>query len=137
MDKTTDAKQTQRGAEYLPFLERFSGPGIRMAVWPIQLWLSWEADVLDTAVPATTEWLVRRREGSKATYEALQRLCACKDANDAAKIQADWLQEETTRLEADFRSLSNAVLSWSQAAARTGHQAMQVEKEALSNLATQ
>lgn len=114
----------------LPPFSGFSGSAIRAAIWPIEFWLQWQADVLKVAAPATAEWMARRREGAEAALQALHRLCDCADVNDAARVQNEWVSDETKRIESDFRSLSDSVLFWPQAAAKAGRYVMQTERAA-------
>jgi hypothetical protein len=102
-------------ATFLPF-NGFNGEAVRLAVWPVELWLQWQADLLKSAGPALTDWMTRRREGTEAALHALERLCACEDLADVSKIQGEWIEEETRRLETDMRALAGAALIHARAA---------------------
>jgi len=86
----------------------FNGSTMRLALWPAQLWLQWQSDMLKSTAPAAAEWMSRRRDGAEAALEAIHRLCACESANDMARVQNEWMAEEAKRLESDFRSLAGA-----------------------------
>jgi hypothetical protein len=88
----------------------FNGEAMRFAVWPMELWLQWQADLLTSAAPAFADWMARRREGTEAALHALERLCACEDMADASRIQSEWIEGETKRLETDMRVLTGAAL---------------------------
>ena len=101
-----------------------NGSAMRMTLWPAELWLQWQSDMLKAAAPAAAEWMSRRRDGAEAALQAIQRLCACESANDVARIQNEWMAEEAKRLESDFRSLASAN-PWGAKAGRraTSHEA--------------
>lgn len=111
MDKQAKAAEGIQRSGF-PFFNGFNGQAMRVALWPMELWLQWQAYMLKAAAPVTAEWLARRREGAESAAEALQRLCACEDAEGAAKIQNDWISDETKRLESDLRCLGGSALIW-------------------------
>jgi hypothetical protein len=118
MDKQAKAREGgQRSIGEGPFFSGFNGQAMRMAFWPMELWLQWQSEVLKAAAPATAEWMERRREGTDAALRTFQRLCACEDANDAAKIQSEWVNDESQRLKSDLESLSSPALFWPQVGA--------------------
>lgn len=111
MDKRAKAPAgAEPSAGGLPFLKGFNGEAMRLAVWPVELWLQWQADVLKSAAPAMADWVARRRQGTEAALHALERLCACEDMADASRIQSEWIEEETKRLETDMRAFADAAL---------------------------
>lgn len=129
MEKQANAAEAaDSGMVSFPFLTGFNGSAMRMAVWPIEFWLRWQADLFQSAAPATADWMARRCEGSEFALQALQRLCACGDAQEAAKVQSDWVADETERLERDFRLMTSAVAFWPQASVRAGRQIAQIER---------
>ena len=75
-----------------PFFKGFNGQAMRLATWPIDFWLQWQADMLKAAAPATADWIARRCEGTEAALRALERLTACQDVEDASKIQGEWIE---------------------------------------------
>lgn len=105
----------------IPF-NGFTGPTMQMATWPIQMWLQWQAAIFKAATPAATDWMERRSEGSRATLLAVQQLCSCEDAAEIAKIQNQWMADESKRLEQDFRSLSNSLALWPKVVATANSQ---------------
>ncbi len=104
------AVATEQGVAGLPPFKGFNGEAMRLAVWPMELWLQWQADLLKSAAPALADWVARRREGTEAALHALERLCTCEDIADASKIQSEWIEGETKRLETDMRALTGAAL---------------------------
>jgi hypothetical protein len=97
-------------ASGLPLFKGFNPEAMRLAMWPVELWLQWQADMLRSAAPAMADWVARRREGTEAALHALERLCTCEDMADASKIQSEWIEEETKRLETDMRAFADAAL---------------------------
>lgn len=85
----------------------FNGSTARLMLWPLQTWLQLQSDALNTVAPAAAEWMNRRREGTAAAIEAIERLSKSKDVQEAAKVQSDWMKEETKRLEADVRAVTD------------------------------
>ncbi len=115
MDKQAETKASAERAEaQFPLLNGFNGQAMRLAVWPIELWLQWQADILKAAAPAAADWMTRRREGTAAALHALERLSACRDAKDASRIQSEWIEDETKRLETDMRALGGLSRLWSE-----------------------
>ncbi len=116
----------QKSAESItafPFLPEFNGAAMQWAVWPMQLWLQWQADMLKAVAPTATDWMTRRREGTEAALHALERLCACHNVGEASTVQKEWIEDETKRLESDIRALSNSTLLWSRESAKTSRPA--------------
>jgi hypothetical protein len=113
MDKQAQTMESLvRGLSGFPFANNFNGQAMRLAVWPMEIWLQWQADLLKAAAPAVTDWMTRRREGTEAALQALERLTACQDAKDASKIQTEWIEGETKRLESDMQSFFSPPLAW-------------------------
>lgn len=129
MDKQAKVAEGARQSGF-PFFNGFSGQAMRFALWPMEMWLQWQADVLKAAAPVTAEWLARRREGTESALGALQRLCACEDAEGAAKVQSDWVSSETKRLESDLRCLSGSALFWSRDAVKPAQQSRRPDQAA-------
>jgi hypothetical protein len=96
----------------LPYVYGFNNQAMRMSLWPIQLWLQWQTGMLKAAEQVTGEWMVRRREGAEAALHAVERLTACQDPKDAPAIQSEWIEQETKRLESDWRALGTPALFW-------------------------
>jgi hypothetical protein len=119
------AEGTGGGLAGFPF---FNWPAMRMAVWPMEIWLQWQAELLKVAGPATADWMTRRREGTESALRALERLCACQDPNDASKIQSEWIAEESKRLESDMRALSSPTLFPPRVAAQASRHAAQTKR---------
>ncbi len=119
----------ERAFAGFPFFKGFNGQAMRLAVWPIELWLQWQADMLKAAAPATAHWIARRREGTEAALHALERLIACEDVEDASKIQGEWIEGETKRLESDVRALSGQALLWSRETGKAARHAGQTARE--------
>lgn len=128
MDKQMPAPEAaSKGFAGVPFVTGFNGQAMRLAVWPMELWLQWQADLLKAVAPAAGDWMTRRREGTEAALLALARLTACQDAKEASKIQSEWVEGESKRLESDMRALSNPAFLWPRDSAKAGGQAAQAE----------
>ena len=107
MEKKPEATEPgERGFPFFGSFGSFNGQNMRWAIWPMEMWLNWQADMLKAAAPATADWLARRREGTEVAMRALERLCACHNAQDVSKIQSEWIEDETNRLQSDMRSFS-------------------------------
>jgi hypothetical protein len=106
-------RKTAEGTAGFPFLPGFNGGAVHWVVWPMQLWLQWQADVLKAMAPRTTDWMKRRREGTEAALRALEQLCACHNVAEASKVQNEWFEDEAKRLESDVRALSDSALLFS------------------------
>jgi hypothetical protein len=104
----------------------FSGTAARIMLWPIETWLQFQSETLNMVAPAAADWMTRRREGTAAAIDAIERLGKSKDAQEAAKVQSDWLKDETHRLEADVRAVADQAALFVRAmekASRSGAQA--------------
>jgi hypothetical protein len=85
----------------------FNGTATRLMLWPLETWLQLQLEALSVVAPAAADWMERRREGAAAAIDAIERLSASKDAQEAAKVQSDWMTAETQRLEADVRAAAD------------------------------
>ncbi len=85
-------------------------PGmLRMMTWPTEYWLRLQGDLLRATGPAISTWLDRRRDGTTAALDTLERLVACHDLTEAASVQQEWIEGAVSRLESDFRALTDNV----------------------------
>ena len=100
----------------------FNGDVARTMLWPIETWLRLQAEMLNAASPATADWVARRREGTADALNAIEKLCKCKDFQDASKVQTEWLKDESKRLEADLRALSDQTATFARAAQKAAQQ---------------
>jgi Phasin protein len=64
-------------------------------------------DHLDTMIQ---EWLNRRRQGTQAALEAAQKLCGCKDPNEASSVYGAWMTGSAERLADDARAFSERMM---------------------------
>jgi len=94
----------------------FNSHAVELAAWPMRVWLQWQAGVLNVAAPATADWFKRRREGTVAALHVLERLASCQDGLDASKVQREWIEDETQRLQEDWQAAVsvNQAFLWSQ-----------------------
>ena len=116
----------QQGVETMfAALPAFNGSAARMMLWPIEAWLHLQSEVLNAAAPAAAEWIDRRREGTAAALQTIEKLTRCKDAQEASQIQSEWMREETKRLEADVRALGDQTLLLTRAAEKASRQGAQ------------
>jgi|GEM_PF-2957912 hypothetical protein len=113
MERQSD--ESLAGSDFLP---GFNGAAMQWALWPMQFWLQWQANMLKAVAPTTAEWMERRRQGTEAALHALDRLCACHSAAEASKVQSEWLKDEAKRLETDMRAFGNSALRLSEEAAK-------------------
>ncbi|HXP76531.1 MAG TPA: hypothetical protein VN823_20500 [Stellaceae bacterium] len=123
-------QRSAEGTAGFPFLPGFSGATMQWAVWPMQLWLQWQADMLKAVAPTTTDWMKRRREGTEAALHAFEQLCACHNVAEASKVQNEWFEDEAKRLESDMRALSNSALLFSQETTKTSRAAAHTDRAA-------
>jgi hypothetical protein len=94
-------------ADVFSALPAFNGFAARIMLWPLETWLQLQSDALSMVAPATAEWMSRRREGTAAAIEAIERLSKSKDVQEATRVQSDWIKDESKRLEADMRALAD------------------------------
>ena len=85
----------------------FSGSATRIWLWPLEIWLQLQSDALSVVATATAEWMSRRREGTAAAIKAIESLSKSQDVQEAAKVQSEWMKDETKRLEADARAMAD------------------------------
>jgi hypothetical protein len=116
MDKPIENETAMRIFSQFPVLDGFNSQAAELAAWPMRIWLQWQAGVLNAAAPATADWFRRRCAGTEAALHALERLASCHDGLDASKVQREWLEEETQRLQEDWRALTNQAFQWSREA---------------------
>ncbi len=102
---------------------RFSGQTMQMAVRPVEVWLRWQAGMLEAAAPATVDWIARRHEGTEATLKAIERLGSCSDFAEMFEIQNNWIGDEMKRLQADMQALGEQASIWSREVAKAGQTA--------------
>ncbi len=127
---TRKTRSNGGGGEYgFTVFPGFNGQTMQTAVQPLEVWLRWQAGLLKTAAPAVVEWMERRREGTEAVCEALERLTGCEDVASATEVQREWAEGAVKRLEADFRALGGQVFSWPQNIAKSGRSAARTRKE--------
>lgn len=107
VERTVDAPSTQL-VDY--------GSIAQMMARPFEIWLRWQADMLKAAEPVTARWLERRREGTEAALEAIEKLAGCRDLSDAASIQRDWLDGTMKRWSSDIEALTSHTMALSQEA---------------------
>lgn len=88
----------------------------RVVTWPIEAWLRCQAGILKAAQPVTAGWIERRREGATAALETFERLVLCKDWEEAASIQRNWIEESMKRLDSDLHAFSDQALAIAQEA---------------------
>jgi hypothetical protein len=113
MEKTMDPMdRAGHSVHEFPFFNAFNSQAMRLACWPLEMWLQWQAGMLRAAAPAAAEWLARRREGTEAALAALEQLCACERAEEASRIQSQWLEDERKRLETDLRAWTGPAAFW-------------------------
>lgn len=132
MDKQSQPTEgIERMFAGLPFfsgLSGFNGQAMRMAVWPMEVWFQWQADMLKTAAPIAADWMARRREGVEAVLRALERLGGCQDVKEISRIQSEWIEDETRRLESDARAFGNPALLWPREVAKASRPAAPAER---------
>lgn len=97
--------------------------------WPLEQWFQFQADLFKIADPGFTDWLSRRREGTTAVLQTLQRLAGCSDFGEAMAIQSDWIDGAMKRLELDAQAIVEQTLALSQCATGATREAAQATTE--------
>jgi hypothetical protein len=128
--KTTAATaKVQHFADALPpplsDVLRLDGSITEMMTRPFEALLRWQGDLLKAVEPAAMGWLERRRDGTAAALDALQKLARCTDLADAAAIQRDWLDGALKRMSAEVTALTEQTMALSQEAAAVVRSAAQ------------
>lgn len=131
VERTADAANTQL-VDYGSIATQLVGYGTiaQMMARPFEIWLRWQADMLKAAEPVTTGWLERRREGTEAALEAIEKLAACRDLSEAASIHSDWLDGAMKRLNSDIEVLTEQAMAMSREAFTASRNATQTSSEA-------
>jgi len=133
--KSTKSEHPSRPLEtYLADLMRLDGSMTQMMTRPLEICLRWQADLLKAAEPLTADWLERRREGTNAALDALERLARCTDLAEAASIQRDWFDGATKRLNSDIGALTAQAVALSEEAVVATRNAAQSSAEAVASL---
>lgn len=115
--------------EQFPF---FDDSVARMMSWPVEAWLRCQAGMLKAAEPAATGWIERRRAAATAALDALERLAACRDLQEAASIQRGWLEESMKRFDSDLHALADQALALSQEAMSATQYAAQTSTDVVT-----
>ena len=102
---------------------------LQAAVWPLELLLRVQAELLKAAEPSLNGWLNRRREGATAALRALEKLTECRDLGGALSIQSEWVDGAVKRLDLDVQGITEHILAISQCALGTTQQATQTTSE--------
>jgi len=105
------------------------GQAVQLAVRPLEVWLRWQAGMLEAAAPATADWIARRHEATEATLNAIEKLGSCNDFAEMLETQSGWLEDEMNRLRADMQALSEQAFAWSREAAKAGQTAAEALQE--------
>ncbi len=116
MDKPTEHESAMWMFGQFPAFNGFNSQAIEWAVWPMRIWLQWQASVLNVAAPASVDWFRRRREGTESALHVLERLASSHDGLGASQVQREWIEEETQRLHEDWRAATNQAFLWSREA---------------------
>jgi hypothetical protein len=116
------ARSTQIFEKTFAAFPTFNSYAARMMLWPVQAWLHLQSDMLDAAAPAAAAWITRRRQGTAAALQALDKLSKCKDMKDASQVQSEWLADETKRIEADMRAVGDQTLALARAAEKVSRE---------------
>ena len=99
------------------------GQAMQMVVRPFEVWLRWQAGMLEAAAPATADWIARRHEATEATLKAIEKLGCCNDFAEMLETQNGWLEDEMNRLRADMQALGEQAFAWSREVAKAGQTA--------------
>jgi hypothetical protein len=116
MDTQTEHENAARMFAQFSGFNGFNGQAVELAAWPMRIWLQWQAGFLNAAAPATADWFRRRCAGTEAALHVLERLGSCRDGLDVSKVQREWIEEETQRLQEDWRALADQAFLWSREA---------------------
>lgn len=83
----------------------------RIVSGPLEAWLRCQAGILKAVQPATAGWIERRRAGTAATLDTIERLALCKDWEEAASIHRQWIEESMKRFDAELHAFSDHALA--------------------------
>lgn len=127
--KTSATSKVERIPDAAPvaFIDvlRLDGSITEMVARPFEVWLRWQSDLLKVAEPAAMSWLERRRDGTTAALDALQRLARCTDIAEAAAIQRDWVDGMLKRLTSEITAFTEQTVALSQEAVAVTRSATQ------------
>lgn len=110
---TDDGTGGKEAAAPFPFYDESI---TRIVGWPVEAWLRCQAGILKAAQPVTIGWIERRRAGATAALETFERLALCKDWEEAASIQRNWIEETMQRFDSDLHAFSEQALAIAQEA---------------------
>jgi hypothetical protein len=116
MDTPTEHESSAKMFAQFPGFNGFNAQAVELAAWPMRTWLQWQAAFLNAAAPTTADWFKRRCAGTEAALHVLGRLSSCRDGLDASKVQREWIEDETRRLQEDWRALTDQAFLWSREA---------------------
>jgi len=132
--KNPTAERPSRAPEtYMVDFMRFDVSVIEMIARPLQICLRLQADLIKAAQPLTADWLERRREGTDAALEVLEKLMRCTDLAEATAIQRDWFDATIRRLNSDIGALTAHLIVGSKETAAATRNVIQASSDAIAS----
>jgi Phasin protein len=99
--------------------------GAATAASPLEQWLTLQADLFRAAEPALLGWIERRCEAGGAALQSLNALAQCRDPNEVAALQSEWLSGALQRFERDFQAASEQMATLTQSVTSVAQRAAQ------------
>ena len=99
-----DTKHTESASQF-----PFSNPLSEIIANNAKLWFATHAEMRADADTLTHAWLDRRREDTRAMFEAIRKITACQNPMEMLQIQQDWLSGAFHRVTEDAAALNNSI----------------------------
>ena len=95
----------------------------RLFVWPFEMMLRLQANMVSAIRESTESWAERRQEAADDAVRSFERLIHCKDIGEAVTIQQEWLEGTIQRVSEDFSAFANQNAAISRDAASSAREA--------------
>lgn len=106
--------------------ERRLGPArapARLFVWPFEMMLRLQANMVNAMRESTGSWIGRRQEAADDAVETFERLIYCQDVGEALAIQQEWLEGTMRRVNDDIEGFAKQGAALSHEAASSAQEA--------------
>ena len=107
----------------------FGANAVRMASFPVEFWLRCQDAFLSAAAPMGEDWVKRRRAGTAAALDAVEKMRGCEDMASVARIQREWMEGAMQRLAEDAQAMAEQTFKLSQQAINAGQAAAEAAAE--------